>query len=173
MSSQAALRQPPGALAIRAAVPADAGFGRAVAEAAYAKYVPRMHKPPAPLFYDYAAVFAEGHSHVITQDGEPVGMVTLVPAADHLLLRNLAVLPGSQGRGVGRTVLAFAEAEALRLGLPEVRLWTNEKMAENVPYYEANGYAVTHRAVVDGYSRIFMSKPVRAPGNATEDGHGR
>jgi|SRR5215831_15948921 len=143
---------------IRIAQPADAASCKAIAEAAYAKYVPHMAKPPAPVFYDYAKVFSNGFSFVFVDGEAPIAMVTLIPEGGHLLLQNLAVLPEYQRRGIGRMFLDFAECQAADRELPEIRLWTNEKMAENVPYYERLGYTVTHRAVVDGYSRIFMSK---------------
>lgn len=143
---------------IRPARPGDARACEAIAHAAYAKYVPRMAKKPSPLFYDYDQVVAEGFTHVWEQDGAVVAMITLIPRGDHLLLRNLVVLPEFQGNGIGRAFMAFAEDEALGHGLARIHLWTNEAMSENVPYYEALGYAVRERAVVDGYSRIFMAK---------------
>ena len=154
---------------IRLAHRRDAGQLKQIAELAYAKYVPRMHKPPAPFFYDYAAIADEGMTHVLERDGKVVAMVTLAPQPDHLLLRNLAILPEYQKSGIGRVFLVFAEDMTRRLGLTEIRLWTNEKMAENVPYYLGLGYRITHRAVVDGYSRIFMSKPVENVSAATTD----
>ncbi|MGD1878986.1 MAG: GNAT family N-acetyltransferase [Kiloniellaceae bacterium] len=143
---------------IRAARPADASVCERIAHAAYAKYVPRMEKPPSPLFDDYDAILAEGFTHVYELHGEVIAMVTLIPRDGHLLLRNLVVFPDWQGRGIGRRFMTFAEQAAQRHGLAEVHLWTNEAMWENVPYYTALGYAVQGRRVVDGYKRIFMTK---------------
>lgn len=147
---------------IRVARVEDAPRLKHIAETAYAKYVPRMTKPPSPFFYDYAKIIAAGNTYVIEHRGEVIAMVTLTSQPDHFLLQNLAVLPDRQRHGVGRLFLAFAENEARTRGFREIRLWTNEKMTENVPYYTALGYEVTHAATVDGYSRIFMRKAIPA-----------
>jgi len=68
------------------------------------------------------------------------------------------VFPECQGRGYGRRLLEFAEECARTAGLPEVRLYTNVKMTENIALYERVGYEETDRAVVDGYRRVFMRK---------------
>lgn len=149
-------------LAIRLATAADAHLLDGVAHAAYAKYAPRMVKAPAPVFYDYAQVVATGQTWALIGDGEVRGMVTLVPNVDHLLFRNLAVLPAFQGKGLGRAALAFAEREAMRLGTPEIRLWTNVHMPENVPFYRSAGFVETHRDEAGGYSFIYMAKSLRA-----------
>ena len=49
-----------------------------------------------------------------------------------LLLYNIAVSPQAQGRGVGKRLIAFTEAEARRRGYGLLRLYTNELMIENV-----------------------------------------
>jgi ribosomal protein S18 acetylase RimI-like enzyme len=55
-------------------------------------------------------------------------------------------------------LLAFAEEEARRCGLPEIRLYTNEAMTENIAYYPRRGYTETHRARDEGFSRVFFRK---------------
>jgi hypothetical protein len=44
------------------------------------------------------------------------------------------------------------------MGLPEIRLYTNEAMTENLGYYPRRGYRETHRATQNGYRRVFFSK---------------
>ena len=58
------------------------------------------------------------------------GIVVLLPAPDYLLLDNIAVSPARHGRGLGRCLVAFAEAEALRRGYREIRLYTHQAMVE-------------------------------------------
>ncbi len=111
---------------------------------------------------DYVAVVARGHAWVAERHGELVGLLVVEPAGDHLLLDNVAVAPGSHGHGIGGQLLRLAEAEALALGLSEMRLYTNEAMAENLAYYSRRGYRETHRAVQDGYCRVFFSKAVNS-----------
>jgi len=66
---------------------------------------------------------------------------------DHLLLDNVAVDPALHGRGLGRTLIAFAKREALRRGYREVRVYTHEAMAENLAMYPVLGWQETGRSV--------------------------
>jgi ribosomal protein S18 acetylase RimI-like enzyme len=75
-----------------------------------------------------------------------------------MLLDNIAVVPERQGSGLGRRLLAFAEAEALRHGYREIRLYTHQTMIENQRLYAAIGYRETGRGTEAGYDRVFMRK---------------
>jgi GNAT superfamily N-acetyltransferase len=144
--------------AMRQARPDDAEKLTRIAQAAYGKYVPRMVKAPAPMSYDYLAWIREGNTYVLEHFGEVAAMITLLPKDDHLMMRNLAVLPAFQGRRLGHALIDFAEAEAKRRNLPELRLYTNEKFPETMPFYKSRGFSETHRAQVDGYSFIYLSR---------------
>ena len=61
---------------------------------------------------------------------------------------------------MGRRLLAFAEAEALRRGYREIRLYTHQTMVENQRLYASIGYEVTGRGTKAGYDRVFMRKPL-------------
>ncbi len=93
-----------------------------------------------------------------------LGVLILKRASDHLLIWSVAVAPALQRGGIGRRLLALAEREALRSGVPEIRLYTNEKMAENIALYERHGYAVARREVREDRVIIHMSKKI--PGAA-------
>lgn len=146
----------------RRAKPADAELLSRIAREAYAKYGERMEKAPAPVFYAYDKIIAEGWTWALTVGQAVAGMVTLVPEKDYLLLRNLAILPSFQGLGLGRLALSLAESEGRRLALPEIRLWTNVHMPENIPFYRAAGYVQTHLSERDGYRFINFSKQLDA-----------
>ncbi len=109
---------------------------------------------------DYVAVVARDYAWVAEHRGELVGLLVVEPAGDHLLLENVAVTPDSRGLGIGGRLLRLAEEEAIALDLSQVRLYTNEAMTENLSYYPRRGYRETHRAVQDGYHRVFFSKVV-------------
>ena len=125
---------------------------------AYRPYVARLGRAPAPMGYDHAALIADGVVTVAELDGAVAGMVALLPRADHLLLDTIAVAPACQGRGVGRALMAHADAEARRHGLAEVRLYTNVLMTENIATYLRAGYVETGRRDDQGFSRVFFSK---------------
>jgi GNAT superfamily N-acetyltransferase len=90
------------------------------------------------------------------------GVLAALPRPDHRLVENLAVHPRFQRHGVGSRLRALAEARARALGRPEVRLYTNARMIENLRYYAHRGYRVLGQGMHDGYSRVFLSKRVDA-----------
>jgi GNAT superfamily N-acetyltransferase len=145
----------------RKAEATDAADVEAITVAAYEHYIERIGQTPAPMTADYPALIANGAVWMAQQAGEPVGVLVLVARADHLLLESVAVLPAAQGLGIGGLLLDLAEREAAARGLGEVRLYTNEAMTENLGYYPRRGYVETHRAVDNGFRRVYFRKPVR------------
>jgi GNAT superfamily N-acetyltransferase len=87
---------------------------RDLVRASYSKYVGRIGKQPAPMLEDYAALIRAGEVWVLAEGGEVLGVLVIRPAEDHLFVDNVAVAPGHQGRGLGRELVAFAEARARR-----------------------------------------------------------
>jgi ribosomal protein S18 acetylase RimI-like enzyme len=126
--------------------------------AAFGRYVPRLGRVPMPMTADHAAMVAAGEVHVLEEAGERLGLIVLRPAADHLYVDILAVLPSAQGRGSGQRLLAFAESEARRLGLPALRLLTNVLMTENLRFYPRRGFRETERRVEDGIGQVNFEK---------------
>jgi GNAT superfamily N-acetyltransferase len=124
--------------------------------------VPLIGRKPAPMTADYPTVVAAGETWVAEHDGAVVGVLVLESASDHLLIENIAVSPAIQGLGLGVQLLAVADGEARRLGLPEIRLYTNAAMAKNIAFYPRHGYHETHRGGSDGFERVFFAKSVPA-----------
>ena len=145
--------------ALRVARPDDRVVVETLVAAAYGPYIARIGRKPGPMLDDYAASIAAGHVHVATDDlGAVLGLVVLIPESDAMLLDNVAVDPALRGAGVGRCLIQFAEAEARRVGLPAIRLYTHEMMTENIALYGRYGYRETHRAEEKGFRRVFMTK---------------
>jgi ribosomal protein S18 acetylase RimI-like enzyme len=134
--------------------PADGGDIPAVTgcvRAAYAKYVVgHIGKEPAPMREDHAAAIEAGEIYVLAEDGELVGTIKVRAEKDHLFIGSVAVGPDRQGDGIGKVLMAFAESRAARVDLSEIRLYTNEKMWENLAFYEHLGFEETHRKLEDG-----------------------
>jgi ribosomal protein S18 acetylase RimI-like enzyme len=143
---------------IRPATPADVPALRDLAARAYAIYTPRIGRPAAPVTADYAAAVARGEVWIAADGDAIAGLIVLVAHPDHLLIENIAVRPAGQGHGLGTRLLAHADQQAARLGLRELRLYTNAAMTENISFYPRHGYALTHRAEVDGYQRVFFTR---------------
>jgi GNAT superfamily N-acetyltransferase len=146
---------------IRAATAADVPAITDIVDQAYRHYVDRMGKPPGPMLDDYAARVLEGAVWVIEEGLAIAGIIVLLPRTSYLLLDNVAVSPARQGSGLGRLLLAFAEAEALRRGYHEIRLYTHQTMVENQRLYASMGYEETGRGTEAGYDRVFMRKQLR------------
>jgi GNAT superfamily N-acetyltransferase len=146
---------------IRAATAADAPAIVDIVDQAYRHYVARMGKPPGPMLDDYAARVLEGAVWVIEEGPAIAGIIVLLPRTSYLLLDNIAVAPTRQGLGLGRRLLGFAEAEALRRGYCEIRLYTHQTMVENQRLYAAIGYEETGRCTEAGYDRVFIRKQLR------------
>jgi N-acetylglutamate synthase-like GNAT family acetyltransferase len=147
---------------IRRAGQADVAAIERIVHAAFDKYVARIGRPPAPMGADYGVAVASSRVWVIEADGEIAGVVVNEVHDDHLLLDTIAVAPGAQGHGYGAILLARAEEDARELGLPEVRLLTNQAMTENQTFYPHHGYVETARGGQDGYARVFYAKRVAA-----------
>jgi GNAT superfamily N-acetyltransferase len=144
---------------IRCARPADRAAIERIVRAAYGIYVERIGKPPGPMLDDYTALISDGRVSVLEEaDRTMAAIIVLLPEPDHLLLDNIAVRPDRQGQGLGRRLIAFAEEQARRLGHSEVRLYTHEKMTENIALYTRLGFVETGRGQEAGYDRVFMTK---------------
>jgi N-acetylglutamate synthase-like GNAT family acetyltransferase len=129
-----------------------------LAVAAFGKYVDRIGKPPAPMTAAYAELLHTSRVWVIEHGVELVGVLVTQAKTDHLLLDSVAVSPTAQGAGHGRALLARADEDARELGLPEIRLCTNETMTENLDFYPRRGFHETGRGVQDGFHRVFFAK---------------
>jgi len=108
---------------------------------------------------DYDVAVCEHVVDMLYLDQELTALIEMCPEADHLLIVNVAVSPGYQGRGYGGALLAHAEEFTRSLGLEEVRLYTNGRFTTNIKLYERVGYKVdreetsSHLGVV-----VYMSK---------------
>lgn len=143
---------------IRTAHDEEAEAVRDVVHAAYRHYIARIGKPPGPMLDDYAQRIADGQALVLQDDDRIVGVLVLEQGPRGFLLDNIAVLPDCQGKGFGRRLIEFAEAEARRGGFWEVTLYTHALMSENIALYRRIGFVETHRVSEKGFDRVYMSK---------------
>lgn len=144
---------------IRPAYPDDAEAVSQLVRDAYGHYAARLGKPPAPMLDDYPRRIANGQVWVLEEGGQLAGVLVLEDTqVGALLMDNVAVAPALQGKGHGRVLVAFAEAEAHRRGYGEVRLYTNVLMTENLALYGRLGFRETSRVSERGYERVYMAK---------------
>ena len=143
---------------LRLAVAADAPAIRALTRAAYAKWVPLIGREPKPMTADYEQAVKHHRFDLLYMDGQLAALIETIRQPDHLLIENVAVLPAFQGQGLGRRLLALAEDLAVELGFAEIRLYTNQRFAENVALYRRCGYGIDKEEAGERGVTVYMSK---------------
>lgn len=153
---------------VREASEEDAGRIAALVTEAYSPYIARIGKKPAPMLDDYRQVIAESSVFVLASGAEIQGVLVLSQENTELLLNNIAVAARYKGQGIGKRLLAFCEDYAQRMGCTTIKLYTHERMTENIEIYKRLGYVETHRAMEEGYARVFMRKTLETASEQTK-----
>ncbi|MFL1406592.1 GNAT family N-acetyltransferase [Marinobacter sp. M1N3S26] len=146
------------AVSIHAAVEADAEAIKNCVTSAYGHYEERIGRPPGPMMQDYDKVIRDFDVFVALVDQEIQGVLVLAQTREGFLLDNIAVNPGMQGKGVGRTLLELAEQRARSAGYDSIYLYTNTMMSENRELYTRIGYEEYDRRTEQGLDRVYMRK---------------
>lgn len=115
-----------------------------------------LRKPIGLCIFD-EPLFEENDFHVAAYDGgELVGCLMLSPADGKLKMRQVAVLPSYQKRGIGKALVAFSEALALREGYKEIYMHARISAA---PFYEKLNYKTSGAQFLEvGISHVKMYK---------------
>ncbi|UFH50234.1 GNAT family N-acetyltransferase [Pseudomonas sp. KNUC1026] len=144
---------------IRQAVASDEPDVRDCAERAYARYVPRIGRKPAPMIADFATQIAAGIVYVAADEHANFqGFIVFHAKEGHCLLENVAVLPSAAGRGVGKALIRFCEGTARQWGMSAVQLYTNKKMTDNLSIYPRLGYLKIGERSEEGFDRVYFEK---------------
>jgi ribosomal protein S18 acetylase RimI-like enzyme len=141
---------------IRIARAADVARVREIARAAYARYVPRLAREPAPMTANYEDAVRAGRIVVLDVERNVIGYLVGWPEDSAYFVENIGIDPNLQGKGWGRRLIDHAAKEAAHRGLPALRLYTNAAMTENLSMYGHLGFVETHRAAEDGFNRVYM-----------------
>ena len=148
------------AVSLREARADDAGAIAALTREAYAKWVPLIGRDPLPMTVDYAQALATHRFDLLHVGEELAALIETAADRDQLLVINLAVRPAFQGRGFGVRLMALAEQIAADAGLASVRLYTNQRFAENIALYASLGYRIDREEALNGGVAVHMSKQV-------------
>lgn len=146
------------AFTLRLAEPHEAVLVRDFTRAAYAAWVPLIGREPLPMTADYEAAMKANRFDLLYADNELVGLVETVADGDLLLVVNVAVRPDREGQGLGRRLMAHAEALAADQGLKGLRLYTNQRFERNIRLYQAIGYAIDREDTGPRGVTVYMSK---------------
>ncbi len=112
------------------------------------------------MLLDYPTLIAEGRVWVAERSSQLEGVLVQYETQDGFYVDTVAVSAKSRGTGVGRALLEFAEAEAVRRGFTSIYLCTNSRMTENQVLYPRIGYVEYDRKTEAGYDRVFYRKPL-------------
>ena len=143
---------------LRQAMATDAAAIRELTRAAYARWVPLIGREPKPMTANYEEALARHRFDLAYIEGTLAALIETVREADHLLVENVAVSPSFQGRGLGRKLMAHAETLAKAMGFDTIRLYTNQRFAENIALYRKLGYRVDREEVLPVGTVTHMSK---------------
>ena len=148
---------------IRHAVPNDVPAIRKIAERAYAVYVGRLGKKPAPMIADFEAHI--GRDWTIVFENKAVqGYAILLERDSSHLLDNIAVDTSAQRQGIGRALIDYIEKFLIEANQEFYDLYTNIVMTENVLWYQKLGFVELKRVEEKGFKRIYMRKDLTTKG---------
>lgn len=146
---------------IRCAEASDQGAIEAIVARAYEPWIERIGIRPRPMEQDYAERIAATDAFVLEDEDGIAGLLILELDGAHLFVDNVAIDPSRQGKGLGRRLLAYAEERARERGFAELRIYTHQKMTENIELYTRLGYVEYERRTVDRRDGVFMAKDLR------------
>lgn len=157
----------PGSAVFRQATTSDMSTIWRIVYNAYSCYIPLLGRTPPTFHEDFDSHVALGNVWLCEKDGGTNAMVILTPKTDHMLLQALCVDPSQQGQGLGRDLLAFADTRATRMGIREIRLYTNSIMQRNIKIYHKCGFRRTHTESYAWGTRVHMKKTLRVKQRST------
>lgn len=125
----------------RLALPHEALIVKEISAAAYIPaYMEILGAAPKPAFEDYRPRISAEQVWLGATDGEISGLVVLENHRQYIMIYSIAVSPAFQGRGIGKSLLRFAERYASQCGICELRLYTNMRMTKNIALYNDCGF---------------------------------
>ena len=143
---------------LRRATADDLNAVIALQRAAYAKNRPVLGVEPMPLLADYAQILLGYEVWLLDGPQGLDGVLVIEPRADDVLLWSIATAPHAQGTGLGNRLLAATEARARQLKRNRVRLYTGERLAENIAWYKRHGYVHERVEVLDDRQVVHLVK---------------
>ncbi|WP_158639114.1 GNAT family N-acetyltransferase [Elioraea rosea] len=148
---------------IRTAAAEDEKALHALLRASFTPYVGALGREVTPTAHArLSEALARGGVRVAVDGAAILGFAALLPRGDALEVDLLGVAPKAQRRGLGRMLLADAEAQARAGGFIRLELHTAAMFAHLLRLYTAAGYRETHRGLpphgADAYERVFFEK---------------
>ena len=127
----------------------------AIAQKAYEKYIERMGKEPAPM---RPVIQKEDVVFVYEDNKQVIAFAILVKINDQIILDSIAVDPSHQKKGIGNNFIKFIEQYLIKQKFDKYQLYTNEKMFENIDWYQKIGFKIFKKVTEKGFNRIYFEK---------------
>ncbi|OEH92794.1 GNAT family N-acetyltransferase [Bacillus solimangrovi] len=143
---------------IRKAISDDAKELKNCMDAAYSVYSNRFKEKLPPMNVDYKEEIASYPVWVAESNKKIIGGLVLIFEDKYTTVANVAVHPVYQGKGLGRSLLELAEAEAKLRGDIELRLATHVLLTENISYYLHLGWIEFDR----DNTRVYMKRNIKS-----------
>lgn len=148
---------------LRRAGRADVAAIKTLVDEAYGKWVPLIGRKPWPMTVDYADAIGRHDFLLLHVDAVLAGLVETIRGTD-FVVENLAVSPHFQKQGVATRLLRHAEQDAAARGHDSVRLYTNQRFAENIAFYQRRGYRIQSEEKLPDGILVNMIKTLPSPG---------
>jgi N-acetylglutamate synthase-like GNAT family acetyltransferase len=142
----------------RRATGGDVAAIEALQRAAYARNRALLGVEPLPLQVDYHDIVARMEVWLFEQGEALQGVLALEAEPDALLIWSVATAPDAQGVGLGNLMLDFAHARAREMNLATIRLYTGEKLRDNIGWYQRRGFAIDRVEALADRTVVHMSK---------------
>lgn len=136
----------------------DSAAVRDLTRKAYAKWCAILGREPLPMTADYDQAVRRHLIDLAYIDGRLVGLVEMIPREGDLLIENVCVDPAEQSEGLGRQLVAHAEAETRIRGYAAIRLYTNKLFAANLRFYARLGYDIEREEPFKGGTVVHFRK---------------
>ena len=144
-------------MVFRSAVKRDYLAIKIIALKAYEKYVERMGKEPAPM---RPIIQKEDVVFVCEDNKQVIAFAILVKINDQIILESIAVDPLHQKKGIGNNFIKYIEQYLIEQKINKYQLYTNEKMFENIDWYQKIGFKIFKKVTEKGYNRIYFEKKI-------------
>jgi len=139
----------------RSAVKSDYLAIKTIALKAYEKYVERMGKEPAPM---RPSIQKEDVVFICEDNKQVIAFAILVKINDQIILDSIAVDPLHQKKGIGNNFIKYIEQYLIEQKINKYQLYTNEKMFENIDWYQKIGFKIFKKVTEKGFNRIYFEK---------------
>ncbi len=116
---------------------------------------------PLPLLADYRIVLRDRDVWLAIEDyATVVGVLVLERRAGDLMIESIATAPGTQGRGLGRVMLAAAETQAQSLGYNVIRLYTGSVLTHLIEWYRRHSFTIERVETLSDRTITHMMKRI-------------